>query len=196
MDAEHPRTLPLPERLYHSCHNNPATARDFWSWERIKGKEHPDPKQRQNAQGISTWGTLEHARAEAASSGAQGAWIAEIELPPCPGCTMQADREGQSLHTLSRPASIRGRRACDAPGCGGTTMNDTPYALFDEFGNAWGWYNSIDEALTNIRALVNRGDEADATMMKLLVFTDERSTLLLTGNALVAAATHAPARIA
>jgi hypothetical protein len=80
MDAEHPSASLLPERLYHSCHNNPATMRDFWSWERIKGKEHPDPKQRENAQGISAWRTLERARAEAASSGAQGPWIAEIEL--------------------------------------------------------------------------------------------------------------------
>lgn len=70
----------LPERLYHSCHHNPPTARDFWSWERIKGKDHPDSKQRENAQGISSWGTLERARAEAHSSGAQGDWIAEIEL--------------------------------------------------------------------------------------------------------------------
>jgi len=75
-------------------------------------------------------------------------------------------------------------------------MNDTPYALFDEFGNAWGWYASVDEALSNIRALVDRGDEADARLMKLLVFTDEQSTLLLTGSALIAAAIHAPARVA
>jgi len=71
-------------------------------------------------------------------------------------------------------------------------MNETPYALFDEFGNAWGWYTSVDEALSNIRALVDRGDEADASVMKLLVFTNEQSTLLLTGNALIAAAAHAP----
>ena len=71
-------------------------------------------------------------------------------------------------------------------------MNNMPYALFDEFGNAWGWYDSVDAALTDIRALVDRGDEADARLMKLLVFTDERSTLLLTGSALVAAAAHAP----
>ncbi|MDQ2786595.1 MAG: hypothetical protein M3Y58_16520 [Chloroflexota bacterium] len=50
----------------------------------------------------------------------------------------------------------------------------------------------VDEALSNIRALVDRGDEADATLMKLLVFTDEYSTLLLTGSALIAAAVHAP----
>lgn len=74
-------------------------------------------------------------------------------------------------------------------------MKDTPYALFDEFGNAWGWYNSVDEALTNIRALVDRGDEEDAKLMKLLVFTEEHSTLLLTGNALIAAAAHAPALV-
>ncbi len=71
-------------------------------------------------------------------------------------------------------------------------MKETPYALFDEFGNAWGWYTSVDEALTNIRALVDRGDEADAKLMKLLVFTDAHSTLLLTGSALIAAAAHAP----
>lgn len=71
-------------------------------------------------------------------------------------------------------------------------MKDAPYALFDEYGNAWGWYNSVDEALTNIRALVDRGDEADAKLMELLVFTDEQSTLLLTGSTLVAAAAHAP----
>ncbi len=70
-------------------------------------------------------------------------------------------------------------------------MNHMPYALFDEFGNAWGWYASVDEALTNIRALVDRGGEADASVMKLLVFTDEQSTLLLTGSALIAAAVHA-----
>jgi len=35
------------------------------------------------------------------------------------------------------------------------------------------------------------GDEADASVMKLLVFTDEQSTLLLTGSALIAAAVHA-----
>jgi hypothetical protein len=75
-------------------------------------------------------------------------------------------------------------------------MNDTPYALFDEFGNAWGWYGSVDEALSNIRALVDRGDEADARLMKLLVFTDEQSTLLLTEGALIAAAIHAPTRVA
>lgn len=72
-------------------------------------------------------------------------------------------------------------------------MKDMPYALFDEFGNAWGWYDSVDAALTDIRALIDRGDEADARRMKLLVFTDEQSTLLLTGNALIAAAAHAPA---
>lgn len=80
MDAGDTGALPLPERFYHSCHNNPATVRDFWSWERIKGKEHPDPKQRENARGISAWATLARARAEAHSSGVQGAWIAEIEL--------------------------------------------------------------------------------------------------------------------
>ncbi len=80
MNAGRTGALPLPERLYHSCHNNPAAVRDFWSWEQLKGKEHPDPKQRENAKGISTWGTLERARAEAYSSGAQGAWIAQIEL--------------------------------------------------------------------------------------------------------------------
>ncbi|MGI8688493.1 MAG: hypothetical protein ACR2M3_07920 [Thermomicrobiales bacterium] len=72
-------------------------------------------------------------------------------------------------------------------------MKKPPYALFDEFGNAWGWYHSVDEALTDLRALVDRGDEADAHVMKLLVFTDEQSTLLLTGSALIAAAAPAPA---
>lgn len=96
MDAGQTRIVSLPERLYHSCHNNPPTARDFWSWERIRGKEHPDPKQRENATGISTWGTLARARAEAYSSGAQGAWIAEIELSRVRG--VRCTQTGKANH--------------------------------------------------------------------------------------------------
>lgn len=96
MDAEHTEAMPLPDRLYRSCHTNPPTIRDFWSWERIKGKEHPDPKQRKNAQGISTWGTLERARAEARSSGAQGAWIAEIEVARVRG--VRCTQTGKANH--------------------------------------------------------------------------------------------------
>jgi hypothetical protein len=74
-------SFPETKRLFRTVRNNPPTADDFVSGERM-GRPRPAREERVRFwQGFSTFDTLETARRKARENPQQGTYIAEIAFP-------------------------------------------------------------------------------------------------------------------
>jgi hypothetical protein len=71
-------------------------------------------------------------------------------------------------------------------------MHNT-YALFDNHGNAFGWYDTSDEALRDVRLLLDAEDRESAQELRLIHFDAERHMVpAMDGDALIRAAEALP----